>query len=257
MSRIEFPSFSQKRRLLDTLLRVPFPMKIDERGNGLARAKELHDNGRGILFTLNHESKRDSIDGIHIVSKLLPFLRDDKCVSAMAYHQAQVPHQKWLNEHLAPWLGIEVMPVVTPHTIELEKSDGLPNGWGLKKFIQRTIEVLRNGGVAGLAPRAERRNFAQDIRLIHDNPKKTPPTLGLFFYATDEADFDDFAVLPLGILRPRSGEFNPFRKDTLIVGDIYTKQEVIKAVRRNMFVPGNLRRSISAWNFLEIDKLLH
>ncbi len=231
-------------------------MEVEERGNGLVRARELHDKGTGILFTINHERKRDSIDGMHIVSELLPFFNTG-CISAMAYHQAQVPHQKWLNEHLAPWLGIEVVPVVTPHTIELMKNDGLENGWGLMEFTQRTIEVLRNGGIAGLAARAERRNFAQDIQLIRGNPRKTPPTLGLFFHATDKVGFNNFAVFPLGIIRQGSGEFNPFRKDTLIVGDIYTKQEVNDAVKQQMFVPKNLLRSISAWNFLEIDKLLH
>lgn len=257
MPRVELnPSLPQRRQLLDTLLSVPFPMEVKQTGNGLVRARELHEKGMGLLFTLNHESKRDSIDGMRFVFKHLPFLLGAEFISAMAYHQTKVPFQKWFNENVASWVGIEIKPVVTPHTIELKKNDGLTDGWGLSEFTQRTIEVLRNGGIAGLAARAERSNFAQDIQLIKENPRKTPPTLGLFFYATGKANFDDFAVIPLGIKRQGSGEFNPFRRDTLIVGDVYTKQEVIDIVSQDMIVPGNLFRSISAWNFLEIDKFL-
>lgn len=152
--------------------------------HSLERADDHLESGGSMVYLSTHPSIEDAARAALLLARR----------PAVAKRHVLVPaaiHQMWLvNRTIAPYLGIEAVPIITQHSLEKGTYSVREQFMYLRRYIDRLADVLSHNGVAAGAFQAD-----QEPRL--EPPKKR--MIKLIFDITDRYNIDNVGFVFMGI----------------------------------------------------------
>lgn len=133
-------------------LLIPTHLKQERSGEeieGIEKARRSLEEGRGVVVIYTHPSRLDT----HRLMELwkYPEFAERRCLIPIAYHQFNrvVVATSWPT-------GVEFYPIVTQETVNKQKNNSKPEGYGSVEFLREVIKALSQGGTILLAPTTTR-----------------------------------------------------------------------------------------------------
>lgn len=139
------------RLAFELLLRPFLPYIILDKNHSIKKFHEASGRGDGLIIVFTHFSLRDAMDVNRVLIYTDPILKDREVVNPLAYHQ----YNKFM-ELVGRLFHGTFAPVINNSTIKKKGFEHLPKGKGLKEFVEKSANVLTQGGIVSLAINATR-----------------------------------------------------------------------------------------------------
>jgi hypothetical protein len=186
------------------------------------KAVELTRTGMGGFLIPTHSMEPDAIK---YATFLMRNFIDKYINSPVAWHQQLIA--QIFNK--GSGVNIDLTPVVTPHTERIIPAwIRPPRGDGLREYITKTVENIRQGNVAVVPPQAER-------KLKVGSPDKYHKVLRLLFLYLDREKVDCwvmFAGFYPDVRSPDEVKMADWQHYKINVGPTLTKEEIKEQARK-------------------------
>lgn len=189
--------------------------------HGVDRAKEVLGQGNGLIIVINHFSLKDPPLAANEIFHHRE-MGSKKVIAPIAYHM-----DKSLYHWLGKLIGFKLVPIVTENTVKEGKNNNRESFEGKGKYLNASLNLLRQGGIVILAPQGTRQGTLGE-------PDK--PSVGTLIRLARKKGVKNFAFLFMGFgikgLDDYSTEktrgFNFFSKYIVNIGACLTNQELME-----------------------------